>query len=151
MKKKDIFDRIMSLPILNTFYPLYSKYKEQLLYLFFGGCTFIVSIVSYKLALAAFAPLLANIISWIFAVAFAYVTNRIWVFSGAATDSKGIVREVISFASGRLVTLGLEEIILAVGINLLHLDSMLVKVVGQVIVIVSYYFIRISRIGDLLT
>ena len=43
-EKKDIFDRIMSLPVLNIFEPFYKKYKEALMYLFFGGLTFFLSI-----------------------------------------------------------------------------------------------------------
>ena len=44
MKKKDIFDKIFELPGLRVFEPLYSKYKEVILYLVFGGLSFIVSI-----------------------------------------------------------------------------------------------------------
>ena len=43
-EKKDIFDRIMSLPVLNIFEPFYKKHKEGLLYLFFGGLAFFLSI-----------------------------------------------------------------------------------------------------------
>ena len=35
IEKKDIFDKIMSLPVLNIFEPFYKKYKDALLYLFF--------------------------------------------------------------------------------------------------------------------
>ena len=35
-EKRDIFDRMMALPILNIFEPFYKKNKEVLLYLFFG-------------------------------------------------------------------------------------------------------------------
>ena len=40
-EKKDIFDKIMSLPVLNIFEPFYKKYKEGLLYLFFGGLVYL--------------------------------------------------------------------------------------------------------------
>ena len=43
-ERKDIFDKIMSLPGLRIFEEFYKKNKEVLLYLFFGGLTFIVSI-----------------------------------------------------------------------------------------------------------
>ena len=43
--------------------------------------------------------------------------------------------------SARLLTLAVDEFILFVGINLMHIDSMVVKVAGQVIVIVSNYFL----------
>ena len=82
-KEKDIFDKIMALPGLNIFEGFYQKYKEMLLYLFFGGMTAVISIGSYSYCdvRLGFDPLIANIISWILAVTFAYVTNKIWVFS----------------------------------------------------------------------
>ena len=45
-EKKDIFDKIMSLPGLRILEPFYKKNKEILLYLFFGGLSFLVSISS---------------------------------------------------------------------------------------------------------
>ena len=82
-KEKDIFDKIMALPGLNIFEGFYQKYKEMLLYLFFGGMTAVISIGSYSYCDVGlgFDPLIANIISWILAVTFAYVTNKVWVFS----------------------------------------------------------------------
>ena len=47
-KEKDIFDKIMALPGLNIFEGFYKKYKEMLLYLFFGGMTAVISIGSYS-------------------------------------------------------------------------------------------------------
>ena len=44
-EKRDIFDRMMALPILNIFEPFYKKNKEVLLYLFFGGLTFISALL----------------------------------------------------------------------------------------------------------
>lgn len=142
-EKKDIFDRIMEWKIFSVFKPLYDKYKEILLYLFFGGLSFIVSIGSYALFdyPLGFTPLVANIFSWIFAVTFAYVTNRIWVFTDVAHQAKGVIREILTFFAGRLATLGVEEVILYIGINVLGGNSMLVKVIGQIVVIVSNYFI----------
>ena len=83
IQKKDIFDKIMALPGLNIFENIYYKYKEVLLYLFFGGLTTVISIGSYSYCDVALHmnPLVANIISWILAVLFAYVTNKIWVFN----------------------------------------------------------------------
>ena len=72
-KEKDIFDKIMALPGLNIFEGFYQKYKEMLLYLFFGGMTAVISIGSYSYCDVGlgFDPLIANIISWILAVTFA--------------------------------------------------------------------------------
>ena len=82
MEKKDIFDKIMSLPGLRIFEPFYKKNKEVLMYLFFGGLTFLVSVVTYAYfnVVLGMNELIANIFSWIIAVAFAFITNKIWVF-----------------------------------------------------------------------
>ena len=47
--EKDLFDRIMDLPILRIFRPFYQKHKEVLLYLFFGFVTTVISVVVYWL------------------------------------------------------------------------------------------------------
>ena len=123
--------------------PFYKKYKEALLYLLFGGLTFIVSIGSFTLfeRVLGMSALVANIFSWILAISFAYITNRIWVFSCVAYDIVGIEKEILSFFGGRVVTLLMKEIILYVGIELLCVDSIVVKVAGQIVVIASNYFI----------
>ena len=46
-EKKDIFDKLMHLPVLNIFEPFYKKHKEVLMYLFFGGITFFLNIALY--------------------------------------------------------------------------------------------------------
>lgn len=86
-------------------------------------------------------PLIANIFSWILAVAFAYITNRIWVFKDVAHGAAGIIKEIVAFFAGRAATLALEELILYIGITLMGFPSVAVKVVGQIFVIVSNYFI----------
>ena len=141
--RPDIFDRIMSSRLLKPLYPFYRKYKEPLLYLFFGGLTFFLSIGLYWLFAhpLGLAPLVANALSWVLCVAFAYVTNRTWVFKEKAHDSRGIVREAASFVAGRLATLGLEELILWLGISVLGISDIAVKVVAQVLVIVGNYII----------
>lgn len=139
----DIFDRIMSTRLLCPLYPLYRKYKEPFLYLFFGGLTFFLSIGLYWLFAhpLGFDPLIANIISWVLCVAFAYVTNRTWVFTQKAHDGPGIAREAFSFAAGRLATLGMEELILWLGITVLGINDIVVKIIAQVLVIIGNYVI----------
>ncbi len=122
---------------------LYFKYKEVINYLFFGGCTFLVSIISFYLfnKVCGFNEHIANVISWILAVSFAYITNKKYVFESKTSEKKDLLREIGSFVSARLLTLVMEEIILVIGVNLLHIDSMIVKIIAQVVVIVSNYFL----------
>ena len=58
------------------------KYKEQILYLFFGGCTTVVNIVVFALCsdILHMELLVSNFMAWVLAVFFAYITNKIWVF-----------------------------------------------------------------------
>ena len=122
---------------------LFNKYKEVISFLFFGGCTFVVSIASFYVLnrVMLLNEHIANVISWILAVSFAYITNKIFVFNSKTRDFKGLTKEILSFFSARLLTLGMEEIILFVGVDLMNVDTMLVKIVGQIVVIISNYFL----------
>ena len=140
--KEDIFDRLMHLPVLRVFEPFYQKHKEVLLYLLFGGLTTVVSVVSFALFVGlGLNELVANVLSWILAVLFAYVTNRTWVFASKADTRAGIVREMASFFGGRVATLLVEEGLLAVFITWLGLPAVPVKIAAQVIVIVLNYVV----------
>ena len=101
-KEKDIFDRIMEIGFLKKLQPFYQKNKEMLLYLFFGVLTTAVSFVTAGLSKALIEQLgfgkgvvssASTVVSWICAVTFAYVTNRIWVFESSAEGRKEIVSE----------------------------------------------------------
>ena len=142
-KKEDIFDRMMHLHLFRIFEPFYQKNKEMLLYLLFGGLTTIVSIGSYAWVNVGLGinELIANIISWIFAVTFAYVTNKIWVFQSKITGFFDVCREMTKFYGGRLFTLGVEELLLFLFITLLHGNSVLVKFAAQIVILVLNYII----------
>lgn len=93
---------------------LYKKYEDIILYIIFGGLT---TVVSFAVQLGA--PRLFNasvnastILSWIAAVTFAYVTNRIFVFKSKNKGFSGIAKEAVSFYAARLLTLGMEIVIM---------------------------------------
>ncbi len=138
---KNIFDRIMELPVLKIFSPFYQKHKEVLLYLFFGGCTFIISIGSFAILNTSLEinELIANVISWILAVVFAFFTNRTWVFQKKADSASAFGKQFLSFVSTRIVTLLIEESTIFVFITVMGLNSIAVKVVAQVVVIILNY------------
>ena len=120
-----------------------ARRREQALYLLFGGATTLLGVLSFWLLAErlGMGPLSANAVSWAACVAFAYVTNRAWVFGGKADTPAGIVRECAAFCAGRLGTLALEELVLWAGIALLGLADMAVKVFAQALVIVGNYAI----------
>lgn len=139
---QDIFDKIMQLPVLRRFYAPYQKHKEILLYILFGGLTTVISIGSFVLldTLLGLDALIANIGSWVLAVGFAYITNRTWVFC-SRTKGSALWREVLAFYSGRLLTLALEEGLLLVFVTWLQLNSTLVKIAAQIVVLIGNYVI----------
>ena len=140
---RDIFDRLMALPLLRVLEPFYRKHKEALLYLFFGGLTTVVSIAIFALfnTVLGVNELLANIISWILAVAFAFFTNRIWVFSAPSEGKGSFLKQMLSFFGGRLFTLAVEEAGLFVFVSRLRFPGIAVKTAAQVLVIVLNYVI----------
>lgn len=85
--------------------------------------------------------LIADIFSWIIAVLFAFVTNKIWVFQSKNDTILAFVREAVAFFAGRVATLVVEEVILFVFITMLQWNSLGVKIAAQVIVIVLNYVI----------
>ena len=141
--KEDFFDKMMRIPALRKMQPFYKKYKEQLLYLFFGGCTFLVSIFSYAIVNKGFGinELVANVISWVLAVIFAFFTNRIWVFQSPTEGFISFLRQMLNFFAGRLATLGVEELIILIFITILGWNSMVIKAIAQIIVIILNYVI----------
>ena len=141
-RNDDIFDKIMSLPGLRIFNPFYKKRKSILLYIFFGGLTTVVSIGTFALcnSVLSITELISNVFSWIAAVTFAYVTNKIWVFHSKATG-KGIIKEALAFYGGRLTTLFIEELLLLVFVTLLHFNGLIIKTAAQFVVLVLNYLI----------
>lgn len=141
--EKDIFDRLMTLPVLRLFQPFYAAHREGLLYLFFGGLTFLLSVVSYAVFQVVFALniLVANLLSWVLAVAFAYATNQRWVFRGKQKQGTELGRQILAFYAGRVATLVVEEGIIAVFAVFLAFPGIPVKIAAQVIVILLNYVI----------
>ncbi len=142
-EKKDIFDRIMALPGLRVLEPFYKKYKEILLYLFFGALTTVVSIGSYAALNVGLGvnELIANVISWICAVTFAFFTNRVWVLAAQTEGAGAFLGQMAKFCGGRIFTLIVEEAILFVFITKMGFNSVLIKVIAQVVIVVLNYLI----------
>ncbi|MBS9339191.1 GtrA family protein [Fructobacillus sp. M2-14] len=120
---------------------LYKKYEESILYLFFGGATFVVSVVSYSLFSAVWhwEYTVSYIVSWFLAVLFAYITNRIWVFKSQVTDFAGLLREVWQFYLARVVTGIIGWLILAFGVRILGQNDLIWNGIQNIFVIISNY------------
>lgn len=149
-KKPDIFDRIMSVKIFRPLEPFYKKNKEMLLYLFFGVLTTAVSFVTAGIAKLLmesvgcgkdFVSVASTVFSWICAVTFAYITNRIWVFESYVENIKDLFREAVSFYGGRLFTLLVEAVMMWVGYSLMKMNFWVAKIIANIVVLILNYII----------
>lgn len=108
---------------------IYYKNPEVWNYLIVGGLTTVIAVGS-KLALLftvldqtnAIELQIAEIISWIIAVIFAYVTNRVFVFKSHAMG-KEMISELTKFTSGRIFTQIIQMLIMGIFVSFLKLDS----------------------------
>ncbi len=124
---------------------LYKKYKEIINYLIVGGLTTVVSMAFFYGSTLTFLDgndaielQIANVLSWIGAVFFSYVANRIFVFE---SKSPKILKELVSFVSSRLLTLLLDMGTMFVLSTLLHINYNFSKIVAMVLVTVGNYVI----------
>ena len=129
--------------IIKKVWNLYKKYDEMINYLIVGGLTTVVSLGTYCFCVYtflnpnnAFQLQIANIISWISCVTFAYFTNRIFVFKSKRTDK---LKEAISFYGSRIATLLLEMGIMFVFVTILHFNDKIIKLVAQVVITILNY------------
>ena len=119
--------------------------REAVMYLFIGGLTTVVGLGSYwlltKTVLDPDSPLqlqAANCISWILAVAFAYVTNRIFVFR---SKNERILAEAGKFCMSRLATLGLDMLFMFITVSLCGFNDKWMKLISTVLVTVANYIL----------
>lgn len=117
------------------------KHKDILLYLFFGALTTLVNFLVY-LPLHRFAGLsatLSNIAAWVVAVVFAFLTNKPFVFQSNDWSAGVAFPEFLKFVGCRLGSGLTETVILALTVDLLGWNGIIMKVVTAVIVVILNY------------
>lgn len=110
---------------------------ELIIYVIVGGFTTLVNfIVFYICTSFQMYWFFANILAWIVAVLFAYITNRIYVFKSKENDTK---KEFIQFVGLRLLTLGIESALMFVCIQMLDINENISKIAVSFTTIVGNY------------
>ncbi len=129
--------------MLKKFRKLYNKYEEIINYLIVGVLTTIVSLaIYYGLVLTILNPnnaielQIANIVSWIGAVAFAFITNRKYVFK---SKNKNIKKEAVSFVSSRILTLLMDMGVMFLTVTIFKMNDKIAKLISQVIITIANY------------
>lgn len=88
-----------------------------------------------------FHYLSGNIAAWIISVLFAYITNRLFVFSSQVKGAVFVIRECAAFFACRLFSGVVDTTAMYVLIDLLHSPDILVKVSVNAVVIIFNYVV----------
>ena len=126
-----------------TYRELYRKYEEIINYLIVGVLTTAVSLGIYYGSVWTFLDprdpfqlQAANVLSWVGAVAFAYVANRRYVFH---SRSRSRLLEAGRFALSRVATLLMDMAIMYLLVTLAGGSDKIAKLVSQAAVMVGNY------------
>ena len=128
--------------------------KEVFSYLFFGVMTTVVNLLVYNFFNKFVDVMVSNVIAWVAAVVFAFVTNKLFVFESKSWSPKVLAKEIPSFTGARLLTLGIEEVGLLVMIKWLNFDELLTigpvggelvvkALLAVIVVLLNYIFSKV--------
>lgn len=129
--------------------------KETVTYVIFGVLTTLVNLVVFKGCDVLFKGehyLVSNSVAWIAAVAFAYVTNKLFVFESKSWRFDVIKKEIPSFLGARIASYFIEQAGLWFFVEILHFDEkvfdfIIVRlsgkitaklIIGVVVVVINY-------------
>ena len=120
---------------------LIERYWDILSYLFFGVCTTIVNYLIYIPCynIWGLSASVSNMIAWIVAVAFAYLTNKPFVFKSNDWSAATVVPELTKFVGCRIGSGAAETLILFLAVDLLGWNGNVWKLLTQVMVVVLNY------------
>ena len=127
--------------MIEKLHALIKKYKDVLSYLVFGVLT---TVVNYMIYLPIYnfcgvSAAVSNMIAWVGAVIFAFLTNKPFVFHSHDWSAGTVVPELTKFVSCRLASGVLETAILLLTVDCLHWNGNVWKLVTQVLVIIVNY------------
>ena len=115
---------------------------EALSYLIFGGLTTVVNYLVYLPCynLLGLSAGVSNVIAWVVAVAFAFLTNKPFVFRSRDWSAKVVWPELTKFVGCRLGSGALETALLLITVDWLHWNGNVWKIVTSILVVVINYF-----------
>lgn len=117
------------------------KYRDVVTYLVFGVLTTVVNYLVYLPVynFLGISAAVSNAIAWVAAVAFAYLTNKPFVFKSHDWSAKTVIPELAKFVSCRIASGAVETVILLVTVDLLGWNGNIWKLVTSVLVVILNY------------
>ena len=140
----------------------YKRHETVVLYVIVGGLAALLGCFAYLLFRHLFpsrdsvfgfikplynhsVTLFPSILSWLFAATFAYAANRMAVFHGNVKGFAANLRQVVMFYRARLLTLGLDSLILFIFIDIIGIADFryeaFIKIMSNILIAVLNYFI----------
>lgn len=120
---------------------LIEKHWDIVSYLFFGVCSTIVNYVIYIPCynLWGMSATVSNLIAWVGAVTFAYLTNKPFVFKSNDWSSATVIPELTKFVGCRIGSGLAETLILFLAVDLMGWNGNIWKLFTQVMVVILNY------------
>ena len=117
------------------------KHWDIFSYLIFGVLTTVVNYIVYLplLNILQLSAALSNVIAWAAAVAFAYVTNKPFVFKSHDWSLRTVIPELSKFVSCRVASGAMETVIIFVAVDLLGWNGNIWKLITSVMVVILNY------------
>ena len=114
---------------------------ELVSYLFVGVATTVVNYVVYYIAtrLLSMGVMAVTWTAWVAAVAFGYAANKAFVFHTHCDSVLSLLREAGSFFAMRLVSLGMETVLMYLTVTVLGLNDLVMKLIVNIVVIILNY------------
>lgn len=115
--------------------------KSIINYIIFGVITTLINIIAYVL-LYEFLNVpnaISNVIAWILAIIFAFITNKLYVFGSKDKSGTTMAREITLFVLARLATGAMDLLIMYIAVDILCQNAILFKIISNVIVIIANY------------
>lgn len=127
--------------MLQKLWALIKKYWDVVAYLIFGVLTTVVNYLVYLPVynLLGISAAVSNAIAWVAAVAFAYLTNKPFVFKSHDWSAKTVLPELAKFVSCRVASGAMETVILLVTVDILNWNGNIWKLITSVLVVVLNY------------
>ncbi|MBE5927241.1 MAG: GtrA family protein [Lachnospiraceae bacterium] len=120
---------------------IYGRHREFFAYAGYGCGTVAINFIIYYICYYEFCMtnVNSNIVAWFMAMAFAFITNKLYVFESKSLKLQILVHELIAFVGFRVVTGAFDVMMMYYTVDRLHLDGMVMKAMVNVIVIALNY------------
>lgn len=119
------------------------KISELFCYAFFGATGTIINVLIFYFFAQNLSVhyMLSNLIAWIFSVAFAFVTNKIWVFKSSSWAFSLWLKECLQFVFARIATCVFDMGYMFLAVSIFGWNKTVSKIIANIIVIIANYIL----------